>query len=84
LAKSPSVEVRRRVEKILAKLDDSAPSGGRLRALRTIEALELAGTAEARHLLQNLAAGAPEARLTRNAKAALDRLKRTASSRAAD
>jgi hypothetical protein len=74
----PSLEVRRRVERILEKME----GGLMLRAGRGIEALELIGTAEARRLLQVLARGAPEARLTQEAKAALQRLaKRTADNR---
>ena len=42
--------------------------------LRAIEMLERIGTAEARQLLAVLAEGAPAARLTREAKLALDRL----------
>jgi hypothetical protein len=39
-------------------------------------ALEQAGTPDARRLLEDLGRGAPEARLTREAKAALLRLER--------
>jgi hypothetical protein len=48
----------------------------RLRSLRALEVLERAGTAEARQLIQRIAAGAAEARLTREAKASLERLAR--------
>jgi hypothetical protein len=70
LVKTPSPEVRRRVGRILEEL------GGPLavRAVRAIEALELMGTSEARLLLKALAQGVPEARLTREAEAALHRL----------
>ncbi len=68
----PSPEVRRRAEELLANL---APlSSEQLQALRAMEALEHMGGSEARRLLAELAEGAPEARLTRAAKAALRRL----------
>jgi hypothetical protein len=75
LAGRPSAEVRRQVEKLAARC---APAGTpeRLRALRAVEVLEYVGTAEARRLLETLAEGAPEARLTREAKASLERLSR--------
>jgi hypothetical protein len=41
-----------------------------------LEVLEHAGTPEARRLLKDLARGVPEARLTREARAALTRLNR--------
>jgi hypothetical protein len=44
-----------------------------LRPRRAVEVLERAGTAEARQLLEHLAEGEPEAFLTREARAALDR-----------
>jgi hypothetical protein len=47
-----------------------------LRQLLAVEVLEHIGTAEACELLTKLAGGAPGARLTREAKAALERLKR--------
>jgi WD40 repeat protein len=71
-AGSSSPEVRRRAEELLAKLDGA--SGESLRQLRAVEALERAGTPQARQLLEELAAGLPEARLTREAAAALKRL----------
>jgi tricorn protease-like protein len=76
LAAKPSAEVRRRLEEIVEGLLLLAPSPDRRAELRAIEALEWAGTAEARRLLKELAAGLPEATLTREAKAALGRLAR--------
>jgi WD40 repeat protein len=69
-----SVEVRRRLEKLLDRLD-KADEAAWLRTVRALEVLEHAGTPEARELLSKLAAGTPEARLTREAKAALDQLR---------
>ncbi|HEX5269768.1 MAG TPA: hypothetical protein VFW33_04735, partial [Gemmataceae bacterium] len=72
---SPSAEVKRRAEWLLEKLDNGTASGDELRALRGLEALEAIGTAEAREVIEGLAKGAPEARLTREAKAALRRMR---------
>jgi hypothetical protein len=47
-----------------------------VRCLRAVAVLEDLGTPAARELLEGLAAGAPEARLTREAKASLRRLGR--------
>jgi hypothetical protein len=44
--------------------------------LRSIEVLELIGTTEARQVLEQLAAGKAEARVTQEARAALARLRR--------
>jgi hypothetical protein len=74
LQSPPSPEVRRRVEQLLSKLDDPCPAGDHLRSLRAIEVLEHIAIPEARQLLEKLADGAPEARLTREAKVALQRL----------
>jgi WD40 repeat protein len=73
-----SLEARRRLEGILDKHDQvwRDPSPERLRLLRTVEALELAATPGARAVLNTLARGAPGARLTDEARAALDRLNR--------
>lgn len=64
-------EVRRRLAQVLARVDDPGP--GRLRELRAVEVLERAATPEALRLLGELARGAPRARLTREAAAALGR-----------
>jgi RNA polymerase sigma factor (sigma-70 family) len=64
----PSAEARRRLEGLLA--GDPAE---RLRTERTLEALELSRLAEAEQVLEALAKGNPEARRTREAKAALER-----------
>jgi hypothetical protein len=70
----PSLEARRRVEQLLQKLRDAITNPEQLQALRGIEVLEYIGTPEARGVLDVLARGAPEARLTQEAKAARQRL----------
>jgi WD40 repeat protein len=84
LANGPSPEVRRRIESLLGKLQGPVTFAPTLRLVRTIEVLELAGTPEARQFLQKLATGAPDARLTRDAKAALERLQRMATASRGD
>jgi WD40 repeat protein len=76
LTGDPSPEVRRRIEALLSKLQAPIMSAETLRSIRVIETLEHIATPDARQLLQNLAEGAPEARLTREAKAALARLEK--------
>jgi hypothetical protein len=78
LASKPSAEVKRRVEPLLEKLRAPIISGPKLRTLRAIEVLEHIGTPEAQEVLQTLAKGAPEALITREAKASLDRLRNLA------
>jgi hypothetical protein len=70
-----SLEKRRRVEDLLKRLDASV-SPELLRGVRAVEVLESLGTPEARQVLQTLAKGAAESRLTREANAALKRGKR--------
>lgn len=77
LASRPSVEACRRIEDLLTRLkplDAVPPSEERLRALSGVTVLEYIGDEEARKVLQLLAKGAPQARLTREANAALLRL----------
>jgi WD40 repeat protein len=80
LEDKPSAEARRCLEQLLEQLseqpDDFVTLPEQVRALRAVEVLEHVGTAEAREVLGQLAQGAPEARLTREAKASLDRLAR--------
>jgi hypothetical protein len=80
LAGSPSLEVRHRVERLLEniKAERLRPSAGRLQAIRAIEILERIGDADARRLLEVVAEGAPEAQLTTEAKAALERMVQSA------
>jgi RNA polymerase sigma factor (sigma-70 family) len=70
---SPSLEVRQRAGRLLEELASRALSPAELRAVRAVETLEYCGTAGARELLETLARGAVEARLTQEAKAALAR-----------
>jgi hypothetical protein len=70
---SPSAEARRRLQGILARLESSAPTPEQLRAIRATAVLERIGTAEADELLREWASGTAGARLTREAKAALER-----------
>jgi hypothetical protein len=73
LAGDLSLEVRQRMERLLRDVT-ARPAGSRLRDIRAVEVLALAGGPEAREVLRALARGAPAARLTREARAALDRL----------
>lgn len=68
----PSPEQRRRLELLLAKID-RAFSREMLQTLRAIGVLEVVGGAEAREVLQMLAAGTPERPVTEAACAALAR-----------
>jgi RNA polymerase sigma factor (sigma-70 family) len=71
---TPTPELRRQATRLLEK--SNAHSSERLRQLRAVETLEYMNTTEARKLLQVIALGAPEARLTREAKGSLERLGR--------
>jgi WD40 repeat protein len=68
----PSAEARSRVNRLLEKL--ATPTPELLRHLRALEALEAVGGAEARRVVDKIANGAAESRLTREAKACLKRM----------
>jgi hypothetical protein len=76
LAHKPSLEVRQRVESLLEKLRTMPLTPERLRTVRGVEVLEQIGTADAQVLVKTLAEGADGARLTREAKASLQRMSR--------
>jgi dipeptidyl aminopeptidase/acylaminoacyl peptidase len=72
---SPStLEVKRRAEVMLAKLNDGKLTAEQLRQVRAVEVLESAATPPARDVLQAFAKGAPGMLVTREAQAALGRL----------
>jgi hypothetical protein len=72
---SPSLEARRRAEELLGRFKSGdLEDADQLRAVRAVEVLEWAGTSEARAVLEALAKGATEARLTAEARSALTRL----------
>ncbi len=77
LAARPALEMSRRLQELLDEVGQEQwrPSPEILRQLRAIEVLERLSTPEARRLLETLAAGAAGARQTREASAALQRLR---------
>jgi hypothetical protein len=74
LAGVSSLELRRRVERVLASLHGPVTDPDRLRHLRALEVLEAIGNRKARQVLESIAGGTPDARLTQEAKASLERL----------
>jgi RNA polymerase sigma factor (sigma-70 family) len=74
LADKPSLEARRQIQTLLDNLRAVVTQPEQLRALRAVAVLEDMGTPEARRVLEQLAKGTAEARLTREVKASLRRL----------
>jgi WD40 repeat protein len=74
LEENPPLEVRQRIEQLLTKLKGFVTHPDAVRALRAVEVLEQIGTPAAQEALATVAKGAPEANLTQEAQAALDRL----------
>ena len=70
LKKNPSLETTRRINLLLADLTPELT----LRNSRAVKAMELSGTAAARKLLEEWAAGSPGLYLTDESRAALKRL----------
>ena len=66
---NPSLETRKRLEQFLDKRKKEM-----IQKLRAIEALEQIGTSEARLILQTIAQGSPNPRVSQAASGALDRL----------
>jgi hypothetical protein len=72
LVDNPTLEVRKRVDQLLRKLE--GPATGRvLRGIRAVGILEYVGSAEAKEVLESLAKGAPRSRITQEARDALKR-----------
>jgi WD40 repeat protein len=74
LESRPSLEVRRRVERLLVQLRKEEAPQSLASARRSIEVLEQIGTRRARKILETLAQGYPPSSFTPAAKAALARL----------
>jgi hypothetical protein len=74
LAGQTTPELRRRINELRQQFRGATQARERVRAIRSVEVLEKAGTPEAVELLKTLAGGAREALLTKEAKATLDRL----------
>jgi WD40 repeat protein len=74
LTEKSSLEVRQRIDGLLAKLRGPVTRPEMMRAVRAVAVLEDVATPQARKLLEALSEGAPEARLTQEAKTALTRL----------
>ncbi len=74
LAADPSVEMRGRIQGLLAQLKEgAAPSREQLRRVRAIQTLELIGSAAARGVLESIAKETPFPRIREEAQAALQR-----------
>jgi WD40 repeat protein len=74
----PTLEVRRRIERVLEKLPTGTLALWRTREQRAVHTLERIGTPAAKALLERLACGSADAPLTRDAREALGRLSRPA------
>ncbi len=77
LKKEVTLETRRRIERLLENLSNKPLSGEPLRILRALTVLEHADTSDAQRLLHALAAGAPGAWLTEEAKTVSERVRRS-------
>jgi WD40 repeat protein len=73
---APTPEVRRRAERMIARLTVGVLDGEQVRLVRALEVLERSGTPAARHLLELLAKGAPGVLVTRKAQESLERIGR--------
>jgi WD40 repeat protein len=76
LAGRPNLEMRRQVQRLLARIERTSWVSEDLGISRATAVLEHIGTGEARRLLRTLATGAAGARLTEQAREALQRLER--------
>jgi WD40 repeat protein len=73
LERKPPPEVRDRLKTLLERLDRPVTDAEQLRALRAVSVLGQVGGPDAQKVLDAVAKGAPQSRLTQEAKAALKR-----------
>jgi WD40 repeat protein len=73
LKDKPTPEAARRLQELLTALRNAPPPPDRRRELRAVWAVELIGTPAANKVLMELAKGHSDARLTREARAAIER-----------
>ena len=76
LSNTRSREVQRRLDEILVNIEEQPLSTEMVRTIRVVQALEYSGTVEALQLLEKLAQGDKGYRLTTEAQAAVERLKK--------
>jgi RNA polymerase sigma factor (sigma-70 family) len=76
-----SLEVRRRLERVLAPLQEQGPTRETLQALRAVEVLEQVGTPAAQEVLKQVARDAGEVWLKQETQRALERLTRRPAAR---
>ncbi len=74
LANHPPLETHRRIVALLEAMHRMDLTSAQTRALRTVRVLERTGSRQAQALLETLASGGSQARLTQEARAALQRL----------
>jgi hypothetical protein len=75
LGGSPPLEVSRRMQLLVQRIEGTAYTSDQIRVARALQALERIPTKAARNLLESLSRGAAVAQQTRDARAALERLK---------
>ena len=76
LAQPASMEMRRRLQMLLGKVETASLSDSQLRTLRAFEVLELVGGAEVGKVLEAYQRETAAARLGQEARASLERLRR--------
>jgi RNA polymerase sigma factor (sigma-70 family) len=79
LAGNLALEVRRRLDALLERLEGASLSAETVRQIRAVEALESMGNPQALRLLEKLATGPPEMRLTQESLASARRLAKRSS-----
>lgn len=71
---SPTLEMSRRLDRLITKLESQVVSAETLQILRAVEVLEMIDTSASRQVLDTLAKGAPGHRVTESARLSYQRL----------